>query len=97
MGYKHRRHGYNRLESSIREEMAVILANYIKAKGLNLPEKAGNEPFSDSDELDSYAAEAITDMRRFGLINGRGNNYYVPKGMATRAEVAQIFLNLLNL
>ncbi len=83
-------------KSITREEMAIILANYIRDKSLKLPQNGSVTPFSDSDEFSPWAAKAIADMRRLGLINGKGNNSYDPQGKATRAEVAQIILNLLN-
>ena len=77
-----------------REEMAAMFANYIKYK--NLPLKAGKTPeFADIGEASAWAREPINAMRSLGIINGIGDNLYNPKGAASRAEVAQIFKNLI--
>lgn len=86
-----------------REEMAVIFANFIKYKNLQI--KTGEtektektektQEFADIEKAGAWAREAVREMRRFGIIGGIGNNLYNPKGEATRAEVAQIFKNLI--
>ena len=83
-------------KSITREEMAVMLYKYMKVKGITLPATGSSEPFSDSASFSPWAVDAIADMRRLGLISGAGGNRYNPQGTATRAEVAQIFLNYLN-
>ena len=78
-----------------REQMAVIFANYIKYKNLTL-RKTETREFTDIEKADAWARTAIQSMRSYAIINGIGNNLYNPKGVATRAEVAQIFTNLIN-
>ena len=78
-----------------REQMAAIFAGYIKYKDLNV--KTTEQPeFSDIGQAGEWAKAAIGAMRSHGIINGVGDNLYNPKGKATRAEVAQIFTNLVN-
>jgi hypothetical protein len=78
-----------------REQMAVIFANYIKIKKLSLKETKTAE-FSDIGQASQWARSAIGSMRNLAVINGVGDNLYNPKGVASRAEVAQIFTNLIN-
>ena len=40
----------------------------------------------------AWAAEAVQSMYNAGILNGKGN----PKGSATRAEVAQMFMNFME-
>jgi len=78
-----------------REEMAVIFANYLSMRDfplvqLNVPE------FYDLNEANPWSRVAIQEMRQHAIISGVGGNLYNPKSYATRAEVAQIFTNLVR-
>jgi hypothetical protein len=86
---------FNPEDSITREQMAVIFANYISIKGLILPERSV-EIFSDIEQANDWAQDAIQVMRRHSIVDGVGENRYNPKSTATRAEVAQIFRNLIN-
>ncbi len=84
-------------KSITREEMAVMMYNYIQKTGKNLPATLNLPiPFADEADISPWAKEAVSVMQAYGLINGGGGNRYNPQGTATRAEVAQIFLNYLN-
>jgi len=77
-----------------REQMAVIFANYIRYRNLALT-RTELPVFEDIGAASTWAQSAIQDMRNHGIIHGVGNNRYNPQGSATRAEVAQIFMNLI--
>jgi len=80
---------FNADKDVTREQLAVILYNYLKYMGLTLAESpAGEEDFADDDEISGYAREAVAAMQRAGIINGKGGNRFDPKGTASRAEVA---------
>ncbi len=79
-----------------REQMAVMLTNYVNYKGINLPANGSAEPFSDSSQFSPWAVDAINVLRRLKLMNGVGANRFNPLGRASRAETAQIFANYLN-
>jgi len=78
-----------------REEMAVIFANYLAIRDfplvyLDVPQ------FYDLNEANPWSREAIQEMRQHAIIAGVGHNRYNPQSYATRAEVAQIFTNLVR-
>ncbi|MCL1843129.1 MAG: S-layer homology domain-containing protein [Defluviitaleaceae bacterium] len=76
-----------------REEMALIFANYLEARGF--PLLGAEVPlFYDIYLASPRAAYAIQTMRRYSIIAGVGGNMYNPQAFATRAEAAQIFTNL---
>ena len=52
------------------------------------------DKFSDDDKISDYAKEAVYYLKEKGIINGRGNNLFEPKGTATRAEAAKIIYNV---
>ncbi|MCL2171181.1 MAG: S-layer homology domain-containing protein [Defluviitaleaceae bacterium] len=79
----------------LREEMAILFANYLAIRGLNPPE--GYYPaFYDIADASPWARIPIANMRAQAIIHGMGDNTFNPRGLATRAEVAQIFENLVR-
>ncbi len=93
-GYGNGNFGPN--DAITREQMAVILANYLKAKGISLPQNQQAVPLKDMDSVSSWAVEAVELMNGYGLINGVGENAFDPQARATRAQVAQIFFNFMQ-
>ena len=83
------------LDNVTREEMAVIFANYLRFRGFALNSTTVPE-FNDIYHASDWAEEAINAMRRYSIIQGVGGNRYNPRGEATRAEVSQIFTNLVG-
>ncbi len=77
-----------------REEMAVMVFNYIKNKGFDLEKTAGDSAFEDNNDISLWAVEAVETVRQWGIMSGKMGNYFDPKGMATRGEVATIIMNL---
>jgi hypothetical protein len=86
---------FNPTANISREEMAVIFANYLSMR--DFPITTINAPqFDDLNEASDWARNPISNMRRHSIINGVGRNMYNPQGIATRAEVAQIYTNLVR-
>ena len=79
-----------------REQMAVMLNNYVKYKGIALPE-AETEAFADEDNISDWAYESVKAIQAAGIIIGRPDNSFDPSATATRAEVATIFARFLNI
>lgn len=79
--------------SITREDMAVMLYRYAKAYGYDTSyEEEKLEAFPDSGEVAGYAQAAMAWAVTHGALAGSGG-YLEPKGVATRAETAQIFYN----
>ena len=79
-----------------REQMALILFNYANTMGLNLPNVRGTGVFADSNQISSWAKEAVDAMYRAGIINGKDGNVFDPGGNAKRSEVATMFMNFIK-
>jgi hypothetical protein len=75
-----------------REEMAIILYNYAQKYGKTLGTTADAINFTDASSMSEAGKTAITALQRAGIINGMGDGTYQPKGTATRAQVANIFM-----
>ncbi len=82
-----------------REDMCVIMYRaWQKRYGDETIENA--ESFADEDEISEYAKAAVAAMRAAGVVNGVGDNMFMPAKNATRAEAAHIiarFMEEMNL
>jgi hypothetical protein len=79
-----------------REEMAVMMYNYIRIKCPILFENAyqlGTD-FVDDDTISDWAKEAIYTLASIDVLNGREDGRFDPKANVTRAEAATILVNL---
>ena len=73
-----------------REQMAVIMANYAKKLGYELPKTLQAVTFADNTQISSWAKDAVKSMQQAGILAGKNENKFDPKGTATRAEVATV-------
>ena len=78
-----------------REQMLMILYNYMKYKGYELSEGVAAS-FADEREISSWAMEAVQALRGIGIVVGNPDNLFAPKATATRAEVATIFVRFVE-
>lgn len=78
-----------------REQMLVILYNYMKYKGYEIPESQ-SKSFADESEISSWALEAVQALRGIGIVLGKPDNLFDPKATATRAEEATIFVRFVE-
>lgn len=76
-----------------REEMVVMLSRIVNLNNLAKDQAKGN--FNDLN--DAYAASEIIAEAQVGIVSGKGDGRFDPKGNATRAEALQIILNVLEL
>jgi hypothetical protein len=80
-----------------REQLAAILNNYAGKTGAALPGARDYPGFYDDAAIAGWAQAAVTAFYKAGIINGKPNNLFDPKGNATRAEVATMMMNFLEL
>ena len=76
-----------------REQLATILYRYAESKGYDVSARGDLTTFTDGAKTSSWAAEAMEWAVGSKLLSGKGGNVLDPTGTATRAEVAQIFMN----
>lgn len=79
-----------------REQMALLLVRFCEARLPGLPEIAEDRPFTDEEEISSWASAGVHQARRWGLVSGRDDGSFDPKGTATRAEMCAIICNLMD-
>ncbi|MEN1761616.1 S-layer homology domain-containing protein [Anoxynatronum sibiricum] len=73
-----------------REQMAVMLLKYIKAMNIDIAKLREEKLFDDEDEMSTWAKEAVKEIQMMGILSGKPDNTFDPKGSATRAEVSSM-------
>ena len=79
-----------------REHMCMMLYNYSLAFGKTLPSSTAKSMFTDDSSISAEAKTAVYALQQAGIISGMGDGTFWPQGTATRAQVAQIYMNFVN-
>lgn len=74
-----------------REQLCTMMLNFAKYENYYPKKTVSPIAFTDNDQISSWAKESVYHMQRAGVIAGRGNGKFDPKGHATRAECAKVF------
>jgi uncharacterized repeat protein (TIGR02543 family) len=80
-----------------REELCSILYLYAQYKGLDVNQRAQLSSFADETQIGWWAKEFVSYAVKAELLQGNDRNQLQPKNQVTRAEVAAVILNLLQL
>lgn len=84
-------------EKISRQDMATMIYRFAKAANIQLPDTGSVAAFGDDSKIANYAKDAVYAMKKAGIIDGRGDNLFVPADTATRAEAAAIMHRLIQL
>ncbi|MDI4644476.1 polysaccharide lyase family 8 super-sandwich domain-containing protein [Cohnella hashimotonis] len=74
-----------------RSEMAVMLA-----RALSLTPEAASAGFTDDRDIPAWAVGAAAEMKKLGIMQGKGGNGFFPNDVATRAETVAVLLRMLE-
>ena len=80
-----------------REQMAVMMANYSKATGFDLPKVHAENTIADGANISPWAKDAVKQMQMAGVLAGKNGNRFDPQGTATRAEVSTVLKRFVEL
>lgn len=69
-----------------REEIALIMNNFVKVMNYELPAVRVEFKFADASSIGSIYAEAVKAMQQAGIMTVKKNNKFSPKSFVTRAE-----------
>ncbi|MDD6643669.1 MAG: S-layer homology domain-containing protein [Firmicutes bacterium] len=78
-----------------REQMATILFRYAQKRGLDTSKRGDLSVFPDSGKVSSWAKDAMRWAVAEKIING-SDGYLLPRGNATRAQVAALLMRFIN-
>ncbi|XID91506.1 discoidin domain-containing protein [Paenibacillaceae bacterium WGS1546] len=76
-----------------RAEMTAMIARALKLSA----EADATTGFADDKDIPKWAKGAIEAVRVLGIVNGRGDNKFVPNGTASRAEAVTLLVRILEL
>ncbi|MFC4305284.1 S-layer homology domain-containing protein [Cohnella boryungensis] len=74
-----------------RSEVAVLIA-----KALSLAVESNTATgFADDKEIPTWAKGAVAEVKKLGIVQGRGDNHFAPHDPVTRAEAVTVLLKML--
>ena len=79
-----------------REQMAIMLGNFMKYSGMKQPETAAPVSFTDASLISPWAADSVNLIVASGIMSGYPEGNYEPQGKATRAQAATVVYKLCN-
>ena len=84
-------------DSVTREQAITLLYQYAKYKGLDVGASADLSGYADAGEISNWALDAVRWAVAAGIVTGRTPVTIAPKGISTRAEVAMLSKNYIDL
>ena len=79
-----------------REQMAVMLVRFAGKMGYQFADKDKLTVFADQANISDYAMDSVSTVQKAGIIVGKPNNLFDPKGKATRAEASKVIASLMQ-
>lgn len=79
-----------------REEMAIMIANALKAELQPVDTAAALNKFTDKAKIASYAQQAVAQLTQLGIVTGVDAQKFAPKSIANRAQAAVIIYRMLE-
>lgn len=80
-----------------REEAAVVLQKLIQYKAGAQSSVATTASFKDMSSVSEWAKQAVSELKAKGILDGKGDNNFDPRGKVTRAEIAKLLYGIINL
>lgn len=81
-----------------REQIAVMIRNYKDKMAVEFRKEPGRiYEYNDLEDISSWAAGSVHNMKAYGIMGGVGGNYFRPQAHATRAEAAAVFVRTFDL
>ncbi|MDT8974902.1 S-layer homology domain-containing protein [Paenibacillus sp. chi10] len=83
-------------EPITRQEAAVILNKMAEYMKKPISGSSSVPAFADLGSISGWAKDAVTMLQAAGIINGKDNNRFDPRGSVTRAEISKMLYIMLN-
>jgi hypothetical protein len=80
-----------------REEAAVVLQKLIQYKAGAQSSVAATASFKDMNSVSEWAKQAVSELKAKGILDGKGDNNFDPRGKVTRAEIAKLLYGIIHL
>lgn len=79
-----------------RQEIAVMLEDYIRNLGLELPAVTDSTDYSDQSSISGWAVDAVNFVQAAGLMEGLPGNSFLPVGISSYGEHAVSIMRLVE-
>ncbi len=79
-----------------REQMAVILNNFINHANLSIPSDKTILQFNDKDNISEWATDAVRSCQMMGILSGKPGSIFDPKSESTRVEVSIVLQKIIK-
>jgi len=79
-----------------REQMCVFLVRFLRYLGLDVSGMAEGQNFADSNNISSWAKDAVDICSNLGIIVGKNGNLFDPAANSTRAECCIVFIKAIE-
>lgn len=79
-----------------REQMAIMLNNFMRSTSLALPDATTSVKFTDASLISPWASDSVSKIVASGIMGGYPEGNYEPQGKATRAQAATVVYKLCN-
>jgi len=83
-------------DSLSRQDMCTILCRVMERIGSEPDKIYSRMEFADENEIADYAKEAVGKLQQMGIVNGMGENMFVPEGNVTRAMAAKAIYQMMQ-
>ncbi|MDR1117089.1 MAG: InlB B-repeat-containing protein [Oscillospiraceae bacterium] len=78
-----------------RQEIALMIVRFLKYMGIALPE-SDFSPFEDENLVSGWALDAVLEIQKYGVVEGKPGNLFDPQANSTRAEIATILYRIIK-
>ena len=82
-------------EPITREQMAAIIYRYAEFKGYDIT-TSSNTSYTDNDDISDYAKDAVIWAAEKSVMTGNTDGSFAPKANTTRAQVASVFMRMVE-
>lgn len=82
-------------EPITREQMAAIIYRYAAFKGYDIT-TSSNTSYTDNDNISDYAKDAVIWAAEKSVMTGNTDGSFAPKANTTRAQVASVFMRMVE-
>ena len=80
-----------------REEIAVVIDNYLKFAKFAIPVNQQYIAFEDEENIGEWAKASVQSMQKLGIIEATEDYTFNPKGISTRAQAATIIYRMISI
>jgi len=80
-----------------REDMCTMIYRAMQASRMSVQDKYDQYVFADVEEISTYAAEAVNNLYRYGIVSGVSDTDFAPKTEVNRAMAARVLCGVMEL